>query len=385
MIHDEHFMEKRREYRIPLAIPATFSSTNMTGSFKGYIENISPNGALANVATCLPKDASLKFFFDLPETGKRIETEGTVRWCKKNGTSHLGMAFQEKVSINLLYEVAKFYPQPQSMLQTSADYSDKRMDLLQQSIIASQHLTYWGAMSLIFSESINILFFQLAGQIELSLLRFEKLYKQMEQFPVDPELKTRAGDAISALEFVSSKFNETATVFGSFKKKYDADMEKSECHIDLTRIIENKINYLQDIIIKLTNRKYKINYLPKKDLPLVYGKYSDFAQSMDFLLLYSYQSILFGNCTAITVQSMIKNQTIRIDFFNDGSKILEEDDIVIDCINYDFVNQLTKRDMQNILGLYYSLIPLEKYKASIVVHSESGNNSVSLCIPVIGR
>ncbi len=104
---------------------------------------------------------------------------------------------------------------------------------------------------------------------------------------------------------------------------------------------------------------------------------------MDFLLLYSYQSILFGNCTGITIQSIVKNQTIQIDFFNDGSKIFEEDDIVIDRINSNFLDQLTQRDVKNILGLYYSLVPLKKYKACIVVHSESGNNIVSLRIPVI--
>jgi len=206
----------------------------------------------------------------------------------------------------------------------------------------------------------------------------------MEKFPVDPELKTKAGEAISALELVSGKFNETATVFRLLKEKHDADMAKSECHIDLNRIIEDKINFLQDITIKLTNKKCNINYLPKKDLPLIDGQYSDFAQSMDFLLLYSYQSILFGNCTEITVQSMIQNQTIRIDFFNNGSKILKEDDTVIDRIDCDFVDQLTNRDMNNILGLYYSLVPLEKYKATIVVHSESGNNIISLYIPVTG-
>ena len=386
MMHDEHFVEKRCEYRIPSAIPATFSMANKTGSFKGCIENISSNGVLASVATFLPKNTSLKLFFDVPETGEWVETEGAVRWYKKNGTCRLGIAFQKKLSINLsLYKkVARIYPGPHSMIKTSAYYSDNQMNLLQKSIIASQHLTYCGAMSLIFSESVNILFSQLAGQIGLSLLRFERLYKHMEKFPVDTDLKTRAGEAISVLELVSGKFNEIATVFGSLKKTHDADMARSECHIDITHIIEDKINFLQDITIKLTDRKCNINYLPKKDLPLVYGQYSDFAQSLDFLLLYSYQSILFGNCTKITVQSMIKNQTIQIDFFNNGSKILEEDDIVINRINCDFVDQLTDRDMKNILGLYYSLFPLEKYKASIVVHSESGNNFVSLCIPVKG-
>ena len=382
MMYTDHSVEKRREYRIPLAMPITFLKGDMTKPFKGHIENISSNGALARAATFLPKETFLKLFFEVPGKGERVETGGTVRWCKKNGTCHLGIEFQDKVSFNLpLYEVAGLYPR--GMIKTSTDYSDNQRDLLQKNIIASQALTYWGALFWTFSEPIHRLFSQLSGQLGLSLLRFEKFYRQMEKFPADPEFKSKAREAISALELVSGKFNETATVFGSLKEKQYADPAKSKRHIDLNRMIEDKINSLQDITIKLTNMKCNINYLPKEDLPLVYGQYSDFAQSMDFLLLYSYQSILFGNCTGITVQSIVKNQTIRIDFFNDGSKIFEEDDIVIDRINSDFVDQLTQRDVKNILGLYYSLVPLKKYKACIVVHSESGNNIVSLRIPVM--
>ncbi len=381
MMHSDHSVEKRREYRVPLAIPVTFLKGDMKRPFNGYIENISSNGALARVADSIPKDTFLKLFFEVPETGERVETGGAVRWCKKNETCRLGVEFQEKVSFNLpLYEVARLYSR--TTTRVPVEYSDKRSDLLQKSIIAFQHLTYWGALSWTFSEPIHRLFSQLAGQLGLSLLRFEKFYRQMEKFPADPKLKSKAREAISALELVSGKFNEIATAFGSLKEKHYVDLTKSKCHIDLNRMIEDKINSLQDITIKLTNRKCNINYLPKEDLPLVYGQYTDFAQSIDFLLLYSYQCILFGNCTEITVQSMVKNQTIRIDFFNDGSKIFEEDDIVIDHINGSFVDQLTPRDLKNILGLYYLLVPLKKYKACIVVHSESGNNIVSLRIPV---
>ena len=381
MMYNDHSVEKRREYRVPLAMPITFLKGDMTMPFKGHIENISSSGALARIATSLPKETFLKLFFEVPGKGERVETGGTVRWCKKNGTCHLGIEFQEKVSFNLpLDEVARLYPQ--STIKTFTDYSDKQGDLLQKNIIASRHLTYWGALSWTFSEPIHRLFSQLTGQLGLSLLRFEKFYRQMEKFPADPELKSKAREAISALELVSGKFNEIATAFGSLKEKHYVDLAKSKCHIDLNRMIEDKINSLQDITIKLTNRKCNINYLSKGDLPLVYGQYTDFAQSMDFLLLYSYQSILPGNCTEITVQSMVKNQMIRIDFFNDGSKIFEEDDIVIDHINGSFVDQLTPRDVKNILELYYSLVPLKKYKACIVVHSESGNNIVSLRIPV---
>jgi len=385
VMDNDHSMGKRRECRVPLTLPVTLSKASISKPFKGQIENISSHGALARVAASLPRETFLNLLFEFSETGERVETEGTVRWCKKNGSCRLGIEFQEKVSLNLpLYEVTKLYSR--ATTKTSADYSDKPMDLLQKSIIASQRLTYWGALSLTFSEPIHRLFSQFAGQLGLSLLRFEKFYRQMEKFPADPELKSKAKEAISALDIVSGKFNGIASVFGSLNGNYYSELAKSEYHIDLNRMIEDKINSLQDIALKLTNRECNINYLPKKDLPLVYGQYSDFAQSIDSLLLYSYQAILFGNCNGITVQSIVKNQTIRIDFFNDGSKIFKEDDIVIDRINSDFVDQLTQRDVKNILGLlYFSLVPLKKHKACIVVHSESGNNIVSLRIPVMSH
>lgn len=382
-MHTDHLMEKRREYRVPMAIPVTFFNDDTKKPLSGYIENISSNGALVRAATSLPEETFLKLFFETPATGEQIETGGAVRWwCKKDKTRYLGIKFQDKVSFNLpLYEeVVK--PYAQKTINPSTDYFDKQSDLLQKSIVAFQHLTYWGRLSWTFSESIHRLFSQLAGQLGLSLLRFEKFYKQMEKFPADSESKNKAMEAISTIELVSGKFNEIATVFGSLKEQHHVCMTKSRRRVDLNRMIKDKINSFQNIIIKLTDRKYNINYLPKDVLPSVYGQYSDFVQSIHFLLLYSYQSMLLGNCTGITVQSTVKNQTIQIDFFNDGSKIFEEDDIVISDTNNNFMDQLTPRDVNNILELYYSLVPLKKYKACIVVHSESGNNIVSLRIPI---
>ena len=381
MMHTDPSVEKRRAYRVPLAMPATFLEDNIKKPFKGYIENISSHGALARVANYLPKETLLKLFFEVPETGERVETRGAVRWYKKKEPCHLGIEFQDKISFNLPLKEARLYSRATTSMP--AEYSDNRRDLLQQSIIAFQHLTYWEALSCTFSEPIHRLFSQLTGQLGLSLLRFEKFYSQMEKFPTDPKLKSKTREAISELELVTGKFTEIATVFGSLKRKHYADLAKSKHHIDLNRMIKDKINSLKDITIKLINKKCNIYYLPNEDLPSVYGQYSDFAQTIDFFLLYSYQSILFSNCTGITVQSMVKYQTIRIDFFNDGSKMFEEDEIVIDHINSDFVDQLTPRNVKNILGLYCSLVPLKKYNACIVVLSESGNNIVSLRIPIL--
>ena len=79
---------------------------------------------------------------------------------------------------------------------------------------------------------------------------------------------------------------------------------------------------------------------------------------------------------------MFQDQAIQIDFLNDGSKILQESFLVIDSINANFVARLSARDMKNILRLYYSLIPLKASNAYLVVQSESGNNIISLRVPI---
>ncbi len=373
--------DKRREYRIPLAIPATFSHTNIAKPLEGDIENITPYGVLAKTAAPVPKDTLLKLFFKIPQTEEQIESVGTVRWCQMNHNCFLGIEFQDKVSFNLpLFEVTRLFSR--SVARTSADYSDNRLDLLQKCVKEHQHLTYWGAILWTFSAPINTLFSQLAGQIGLSSFRLEKFCTEIENSSVDPKLKCKAWEAISTLEPVSSKFNDIASILGLLKKREYVEPTVSTRRIDLNRIVKDRIDSLQYLVANLTNSKCNISFFPKEGLPLVDGQFPDFARCIDFLLLDSYQAMMFGNCTEIRVQSTVEDETIHIDFFNDGTKLFEEEDIVIDHTSTDFVNRFTARDVKNILGLYYALIPLKKHNAYIAVHSESGNNIMSLRIPV---
>jgi hypothetical protein len=376
------FADKRREHRIPLAMGVTFCKADVAEPVKGEIKNISSYGALAKVPILLPKDTSLKLFLQAPGTGEQIKSAGTVRWSKMNGGCHLGIEFQDKVSLNLpLYEVARIHSQ--SMTKALTDYSDKRWELLLKSTQKFQHLAYWGTLLWTFSGAVNTVLSQLGGQISLSSLRFEKVYRQMENLLSDAELQRKVEASISGLDSVTGKFNEIASVFRLFTQKHHMElMESKRRDIDLNQMVEDKISLLEDITLKLTNKKYKINYLPQEDLPLIFGRYADFARSIDLLLLYPYQSIMFGDCTKMTVQTGVRKETIQIDVFSDGSKIFEKDYIIIDQINGNFVDQLTPRDAKNILGLYYAVISLKEYNAYIVVHSESGNNTMSLRIPI---
>ncbi len=377
----DYFEDKRCEYRIPITMPVTFFKADTTKPLKGDIENVSSRGALARAAIPLPKDTVLKLFFKIPGTEEQVESGGEVRWSTMNHGSLLGIEFQEKVSFNLpLYVVTRLFHR--SATKTPTDYSYNQWDLLQKCIKELQHFTYWGAMLWTFSDPIHTLFSQLAGQIGLSSFRLEKFCRQMEGFLADPKLKCAIEESVSALEPASGRFNEAVSVLGLLKKRRHMDLTKSKYSINLNHLIRDKIIFFQGIVMRLANKKCNMNYLPGKDLPSVYGQYSDFAQCIDFLLLYSYQSIMFGSCGGVTVQSMVKNETIQLNFFNDGTKIFEKADIVIDHISGDFVDQLTARDVKNISGLYYSLIPLKKYNAYIVMHSESGNNIISLRIPL---
>lgn len=377
-----YFADKRREHRIPLAMGVTFCKADVAEPLKGEIENISSYGALAKASTSLPKGTSLKLFLKVPGTGEQIKSAGTVRWSQMNGGCHLGIEFQNKVSLNLpLYEVARLHSQ--SMTKALTDYSDKRWELLLKSTQKFQHLAYWGTLLWTFSGAVNTVLSQLGGQIGLSSLRFEKVYRQMENLLSDAKLQRKVEASISGLDSVTGKFNDIASVFRLFTQKHHMELTESKRRdIDLNRMVEDKISFLEDITLKLTNKKCKINYLPQEDLPLIFGRYADFARSIDLLLLYPYQSIMFGDCSKMTVQTIVKKKTIQIDVFSDGSKVFDKDYIIIDQINGNFVDQLTPRDAKNILGLYYAVISLKEYNAYIVAHSESGNNTMSLRIPI---
>jgi hypothetical protein len=373
-----YFTHKRREYRIPLAMPATFFKDDMIKPFKGHIENISSFGALARVAIPVPKNTSLNLVFDIPETGKRVESGGRVRWCQGNRICRLGVEFEDKISFDLpLKQVAKLCSHDTK--RAVNDYSDKQTDLLQRSIKELQHRTYWGTLFGAFSNPMHTLFAQLAGQIGLSVFRFEKFHGEKETSSADQKEQSRVRESICALESVSSKLNEIASVFGLLRRE-DPKGLKRDTNVNI--VIQDKIKFLQDITMKLANKKCNINYLPNENPPLFRGRYSDFAQSIESLLLYSYHSILFGHCNGITVRSMFQNQTIQIDFCDDGSKILEERNIVIDYVAANSVARLSTRDMRNVLRFYHALIPLKESNAYLVVQSESGNNIISLRIPV---
>ncbi|MBW2646028.1 MAG: PilZ domain-containing protein, partial [Deltaproteobacteria bacterium] len=361
-----YFADKRREHRIPLAMGVTFCKADVAEPVKGEIKNISSYGALAKASTSLPKGTSLKLCLKVPGTGEQIKSAGTVRWSQMNGGCHLGIEFQKKVSLNLpLYEVARLHSQ--SMTTALTDYSDKRWELLLKSTQKFQHLAYWGTLLWTFSGAVNTVLSQLGGQIGLSSLRFEKVYRQMENLLSDAKLQRKVEASICGLDSVTGKFNDIASVFRLFTQKHHMELTESKRRdIDLNRMVEDKISFLEDITLKLTNKKCKINYLPQEDLPLIFGRYADFARSIDLLLLYPYQSIMFGDCSKMTVQTIVKKKTIQIDVFSDGSKIFEKDYIIIDQINGNFVDQLTPRDAINILGLYYAVISLKGYNAYIV-------------------
>jgi hypothetical protein len=371
--------EKRREYRVPLAIPATFSMADGKET-PGHIENISSWGVCARIPGPLAQSTSLKLSFKVPETDKKVESEGKVMWRRGDEPFSLGIAFRDKVSFDIpMKTVADICSAHET--RPSVDYSDNERDLLQNSIKKLQYLTYWGNLFELSSAQICTLFSQLAGQIGLGSFRLEKIYKHIEDLSPGHKLNGTVKESISSIEQLSGRFNEIVSVFGLLKQKRQMELTKADLHIDLNHLIENEIDFFQDVITKLANPKCDIT-CSLETLPPVYGEYSVFALIIDFLLLYSSHSMLLGSSARIKIHSTVKNRTIHIEFCNDGSRIFKQDSIVIENMKYEFADQLTPGESSNMLTLYYLLIPLRKYNAYIVVHSESGNNIISLRIPI---
>ncbi len=76
--------EKRRATRIPLDIPAEFTSRGL-GELPGVVKDISLGGAFIETAFPAAFGASVLVGFTLPGQRKPLLVSGTVRWTSKSG------------------------------------------------------------------------------------------------------------------------------------------------------------------------------------------------------------------------------------------------------------------------------------------------------------
>ncbi|MFH1076016.1 MAG: hypothetical protein V1753_04130, partial [Pseudomonadota bacterium] len=162
------------------------------------------------------------------------------------------------------------------------------------------------------------------------------------------------------------------------------ESSESKDLIDIRNIMKQQIDSFKKIGRVFTNKDCNIEYQPDENMPLVRVVYHDFALCIDFLILFLYQkSALSGTYSKIAITSKIENEVIHLDFTTNGPSIFQYDHIVINASTGISLSKVPERDMRGLFGLYYAVLPLKKNDASIVVHSESGNNKISLLIPVI--
>ncbi len=83
--------ERRRYYRYPVSIPATVEAGNK--STTANITNLSEGGMAIDMAEPLAAGTIVKWSFDLPEIGERIEGKGEVTWTNASGNAGVSFVY----------------------------------------------------------------------------------------------------------------------------------------------------------------------------------------------------------------------------------------------------------------------------------------------------
>jgi hypothetical protein len=124
----------------------------------------------------------------------------------------------------------------------------------------------------------------------------------------------------------------------------------------------------------------EINYL-SNDAPEMIGMRTSLSTCFDYLLLYSYQSLLFHGAKSLQVKLAQDLEHIIIDFINDGSQSLHQKFIEIKGDSPFPSSGLHPKDKRQIAWLVLSMQFLADQDARLLLHNESGKNIVSLRFP----
>ena len=80
--------ERRQSFRVPVQAPVTIRSENIP-DIEGILLDLSTGGADVLSAKPLPPGTLIRFTFELPETGFKVEGEAEVAWSSPNGQTGL--------------------------------------------------------------------------------------------------------------------------------------------------------------------------------------------------------------------------------------------------------------------------------------------------------
>lgn len=376
----EH-IEKRKEPRFPFYLPVDLHRMKKgpDQQVSGTINNVSLNGFRALTQTWLAEGERIICSFDIPETMEKFKNEGIIKWCYSNEQHHFGVELMEEQIMALPLQrmtEAFFRLKPEFPGRTATHILD----------FAALHKKsyseiFWGMFCRLFNNPMQSQLIRLSSELRLGKFHM----KRMQGRAGDLTLEENTNGYLAGLE---DTLNRTSHTLDRIIRLFQQLFQEQGCptHEDITEVIRlnevvrEKVANFKDMLHSAMLHSAENIEIHTHDIPVIFCQHWSIALSIDFLLLFSYQFILFFEAKKIRIETDKKNNHIVIGFANDGSKIFDMEKIHLDSGAKSF-EKLKPRDQKRLAALRCVIDLCQPLKAKIAFYNQSGNNLLLLKIP----
>lgn len=380
-----HSYDKRKELRFPLSAPAVISAITKREqkTAKARIEDVSLFGIKSSSNAYFEPGSRVSVLYEQLNGNNGKDLQGEVKWCeKKNSFYYLGIKmFQQnnpKLSLTQLNVLlSKLY----SASDSSSSTDKKIKDIIPE--VLSPEL-YWGLMFKTFRHELQKTILQLSSELSLNSAQVEIILKNTSQ---EDSVQKRLSDAIQNTKKLNrslDKIFELAALFNRMdQEKLDMSRQIQEGRkeiIDLQMTSIKRVNAFKKQLKSLESNRDTVVSFENSVASNLYGLGWKIELGLDIMILYLYQSLIFGNGNHLRVNLDEDSEGINLEFHHNGSAMLPGQEKYFLFNPHDNKPNTNSDFLLKLTWLGYALSFFDEHKPLLRIFSEHGNNLVLLTL-----
>ena len=373
--------EHRKEPRLLVDIPISIHSPREPSQTptQGILKNVSLHGVMASLDSPLPVHDTVRISIQSSDHPAWHLNTGEVQWCNKISNLHFTgiQTFEEN---NYEFPLKQVNDYIESIL-----VHEKRHRILSKEYLFDLSFeTYWGILFSSLKDILHTKFSSISCDLNMGAFHLEKIFDLLQSITYDEKIRNQSLEALNKIESGITIFNKFSALFRIMHtENRQTNYNDTPVLINIKKIINERIYSLEQKIQSFSiPYSGELHFNTSKNFHIVAYKNS-FSMGIDFLLLYSYQSIIFYGAKYIIIKLNETENNISIEFINNGSQNIRNDYIIFNISNDISLFDFHQNDRKKILFILYILNFFTKSNATIHIKNESGNNSVMLKIPKV--
>lgn len=374
--------DQRTEPRFPLPFHASLKTVrNGSTPLSGQMRNISMHGIMLKVPCPLDEYENVHISFHVPQLREAVTNQGIVKWCLKRPDSYsLGIRFLESTAFSLPFH---YMCLAYDALQHKKDAPHIPNSPLPDNILRYFHdeLSCGILFSLlkegIYHDMVKIIF-----NLDVMAFYLQSAVQGLAEGEPRHAIRKNADDALGKAKSLKDSTENFLPLLEKQKRNGLHLLRPADEKLHIDTILSQCIESFNLRLAGIMGPEHQFIKYAVLDVPQVIGSREDFTNCLDYLILFSYQALFSRKARQIKVELKTSKETMIIDFINDGSQMLEEKAVELEPSSISTLSDHHFRDQKLIVWLWYAISHVDSQNPKLSIHSESGNNRITLQIPL---